>query len=159
MHVPIRLPAGRVIVFVAGIATASCRDRAPAPRPEPTKAPVAIVRPVVEPSSVPAPATNNLPPLYTDDEALAFARIAPTAVPSGQAIPKEQVLRTMNIDVKRLRDWQVYSLMNTVLEVRQLSEHYNISWRDGGTSRTEPCIRHPRCPIYDVLVQPRIPPR
>jgi len=108
---------------------------------------------------LPATASDPILPLYSDEEALVFAKIAQTVVPVGQAIPKDQVLRTMNIDKRRLRGQQVYALMNAEVEIRQLSEHYDISWMNGGSSRAESRIEDPRCPVYGVRVRPRVPPR
>jgi len=99
--------------------------------------------------------TEDLLPLYTDEEARAFAKLAPTVVPKGQTAPRYKVLRAMTIDERRLRGRRMVGMMSVVFEVWQLSESFDISWMSGMDSHDHDTAidRYVR-PIYGVRVEP-----
>jgi hypothetical protein len=133
----------------------SCQNAHPVSRPSQSTAPRTDRKPPpTRPPSIALTDASDLLPQYSDDEAVAFAKLAPSIIPRGHAVPRYKVLHSMNIDERRLRDRQVHPMMNVVVEVWQLSDHFDISWMsDFRTYRDTPIEDYIR-PIYGVRVEP-----
>ncbi len=91
--------------------------------------------------------------LYTNAQALGLAKAAEAVVPNGESRPKNEVLKSLGIDAKRLRDRRVEAAFDVYLETWQLSEDFDLTWMTSGRDRTS--LESENRQILGVRVQAR----
>jgi hypothetical protein len=76
-------------------------------------------------------------------------------VPVGKTLPKRDVLRTLQIDPRRLRDYRVIRSNLSQIVIYQLSESFDLTW---ATAEQDPMpIDSDDRQVFGVRVQPRTP--
>jgi hypothetical protein len=134
-----------LLVALVVVSETNCR-RGPAPAREISALPVSVDR--GEPSLL-------RPSLYADEEAAALVAPAKTVVPVGKTLPKRDVLRTLQVDPRRLRDYRVIRSNLSQIVIYQLSETFDLTW---ATAEQDPMpIDSDDRQVFGVRVQPRTP--
>ena len=134
-----------LLVALVVLSEMNCR-REPAPAREISMPPASVGR--TEPSPL-------RPSLYTDVEAAALVERAKTVVPVGKTSPKRDVLRTLQIDPRRLCDYRVVRSNLSQIVIYQLSESFDLTWAAAEQDPTP--IDSGDRQIFGVRVQPRTP--
>jgi hypothetical protein len=86
--------------------------------------------------------------MHTDEQARTWKLAAPTLVPLGQALRQAEVLDSMGIEVRRLRDHRVEKSFDVVIETWQVSESFDIQWMSDARDQAD--LRSGARRIYGV---------
>lgn len=93
--------------------------------------------------------------MYSDEEAARLVERASAVVPRGKTRTREDVLRALQIDPRRLREHRVEQTDLGVIETYQLSESFDLTWAPATQDPTP--LGHDGGNVLGVRVRPRTP--